>query len=224
MLWLVSMVLLPTGCGDRLPTGSSDGRFIMPLAVGNQWIGVETTYAPDGSVTGTRLDTIEIVDLATNTTTDETWYKSNQVENDQVVWYRNSEGGLHRMPTEVGMIPDCNCLQLHYPAAQGDTFLLPLAQVLIPDPNGGPPQTVTQKIGMYLESTETTVQVPNGEHKCYVYWQRIFTPKDARFSNDLPWHYYVPDLGPIKMEWYPSGDPAKGPIVKKWELKDVVLK
>lgn len=220
-LLLPIIVLLATGCGDQLPTNPSDGRFIMPLAVGNRWVGLETTYASDGSVAGTRFDTIEIVDVITSQGA--TWYKSSPLKEGRVVWYQNNKEGLHIVSKVVGEIPDCNCLHLHYPAKQGESYELPSAQILLPDPNGGPPTTVEQKIDIYLQSTETKVQVPNGEHTCYLYMQRLLAPENARFVGSPPWQYYTPDLGPVKMEWYPQGDPAEGPMVKKWELVDVRL-
>lgn len=197
----------------------------MPLAKGNMWIGTETTFNESGDVVSTRPDTISITDV--RSVNGKLWYRSNRGTQDQEIWYRNSEDGLHGTyvdPNEPDDFDECTCLSLHYPAPRGDTLRFPSAQVLLPDPGQpGNVRIVRQIIAMYLESTDSAVTVPAGSYRSHVYRQRLFEPDNAQFVGDVPWHYYVPDIGPVMIEWYPRGEPKYGGVTRRWELVEARL-
>lgn len=223
----LSLVLLVTalpGCNDHLPTSQDEGSAIMPLAVGNRWVGIVHEYSTDGVDTNTYYDTIEITEKFTDK--DGTvWYGSNEIDGDSLqTIYKADAEGLSRVTRNLikGFDP-CECRYLPFPVRTGDTLLLPSAYVLLPDGNGGT-RVVEQKIGMYVESADMEVTVPLGTFRTIQYRQRLFTPNNAVFNQPIPWMNYKPDVGPIRIEWYKTGDQKVGPLAKSWELVDVRLK
>ncbi len=237
---IITVLLLTTapGCNDRLPTEPT-GSVIMPLAKGNMWIGTLTTYAEDGSVIGTEPDTIAVTEQRLTTIHDGTgnrqhiWYRCKGLSSDSLpYWYRNGDEGLLQT-TEDGLSAienqqgNCTCLSLiaRYPAQTGDTSgTAPKAKVLIPNPDDpANPLIVDQIIARYVESTDTAVIVPAGSYRCHLYYLKLISPDNARFAGSTPWQYMVPDIGPVKIEWYEGGSPATGRMTKKWELVETHL-
>lgn len=195
-------VYLPS-CTDLLPTAYDDD-YLMPLAVGNRWIAtvVETDDFLYVGEESTYLDTIVITSMSKEIYRDRTGR----------IWWNGSDG-LYR--------GDWNCggPMGVYPAERGDTFATtPVAQVLLPDPNGGDPEVVEQQICQVVIATDTLITVPAGSFRCYHYAPRLLAPAEARLVR--PEHrFYAPGVGPVLIErWNTEGE-----IIYRWELTDYTI-
>lgn len=223
---IITVLLLTTapGCNDRLPTEPKE-NVIMPLAKGNMWIGTLTTFAEDGTIIGTTPDTILVTDA--EEINGSTWYQCRAIGYDASTWYRNGNGGLWdgRRPTlEAAYIENEKYVFALYPAQEGDTTDTETAKVLVPDPaNPNNPKLVDQIIVRYVEATDTVVTVPLGIYPCNLYRTRLLEPVNASFVGAIPWQYFAPNVGPVKIEWYQGGAPETGQMTQKWELMEVKL-
>jgi hypothetical protein len=194
--FLLLTAILIAGCFDS-PT-SSTSSVIMPLKVGNQWIGRVTSDSSGTSIVS--YDTLTIVqEVVIN---NETWYKANTGD-----FYINRANGLLSTPNP-NQSGDCACNVIQYPASRGDTILAPEVLVLVP----GNPEPVTQKVGREVLATDSTITVPAGSFSCYHYMMKLYSPTNARlvFPNE---HFYVPDLGPVLIV---SGG-------RRWELVKAIV-
>jgi hypothetical protein len=180
LCFLLLAALLIGGCVDQ-PT-SSTSSVIMPLKVGNQWIGRVSADSAGAAFIG--YDTITIVqEVIIN---NERWYKANTGD-----FYINRADGLLSTPTP-NLSGDCPCAIIQYPASRGDTLLLPEVQVLVPDST----DPVTQKIGREVLATDSTISVPAGSFSCYHYMMKLYSPSNAKFVYPDE-RFYMPDLGPV---------------------------
>ena len=111
-----------------------------------------------------------------------------------------------------------------YPAARLDTSSTLRGRVLIPnsdDPSS--PFTVEMVTATIVEDVDRNVVVPYGSFRTHVYREKIIEPDSVKFSGDIPWRYFVPDVGPVLVEWYQGGSPETGRMTKKWELVALTL-
>jgi hypothetical protein len=195
--FLLLAAILIAGCFDS-PT-SSTPSVIMPLKVGNQWIG-RVTFDSAGTAI-VRYDTLTIVqEVSIN---NEKWYKASTGD-----FYINRAEGLLSTPTP-NLSGDCPCAVIQYPASRGDTLLLPEVQVLV----SGNPDPVTQIVGREVLATDSTINVPAGSFSCYHYMMKLYSPANARFVFPDE-RFYVPDLGPVLIV---SGG-------RRWELVKATVK
>ncbi len=205
----MSFILI--GCSD-VPT-TPDGSTIMPLTVGNSWVGKWTYYSGDGSVIETLFDTLTI----TGTVKDNgvTWYEANNGE-----LLANDRKGLHYND----FTPQCILYPVRalYPATASDTFnSAPPTTVLVPEATGSA-ETINVIACNIVLTTDSTVTVPAGTFTTYVYKPDVLAPNPAQ-SEDLQFinetiEYYTPNVGPIMREFY-----ERNALVKRWELVNVVL-
>lgn len=199
----LAAALLLVSCSDALPT-ETEGSVIMPLKTGNTWIGTATTYDREGNIVSVRQDTIAIVQALQ--IGEELWHEANGG-----TLYRNAADGLYTSG-------ECICLEAKYPAAQLDTFnTLPPAQVLIPGSSEPVVQIVTSKV----LATSEQVSTPAGTFRTYHYAPVIVAPAGARFLQERH-SYYVPDLGPVRIDDY-TGGRQEGYLSRRWELVKVTL-
>lgn len=224
-LLLLPLLVTAIGCNDRLPTEPKED-VIMPLAKGNMWIGILTTYAEDGTIIGTTHDTILVTDA--KEINGSTWYQCRAIGYEESTWYRNGVDGLWdgRRPTlEAAYIENEKYVFAPYPARKGDTTNTETIKVLVPDPaNPGNPKLVDQIIARYVESTDTVIRkLLDGYYTCYLYRTRLIEPVHASFVEAIPWQYFAPGVGPVRIEWYQGGSPATGRMTKIWELVEMKL-
>lgn len=192
-------ILLLSGCVESPTSTSSSSSVLMPLKIGNQWIG-RTASDSAGSTVYT-YDTLTIVEEVVKE--GETWYKANTGE---LFMNRENVGLLH---AENDSSDGCGCAIAEFPAERGDTMMLPDMSVLLPNQT----QPVDQVIGREVLSTDTSITVPAGTYSCYHYEVKVYSPANARllFPDE---RYYKPDLGPVVLI------SSKG----RWELVQVTLK
>jgi|GEM_PF-1183107 len=204
---LLCILGLLSGCKDDfLGPDLSGAGVIMPLKVGNQWIGRWTEYDDAGAVIATTYDTLTI---------------ESQVDRDGETWYRGSDDrlyinradGLYRDATDDNL---CGCRQLvaKYPGAPSDSFSTSRSLILLPDQTA-PSDQVSANVLLAKDSAITT---PAGTYSCHVYEPKLFAPSNARLIN-VERTYYAPNIGPVKKElkWT---NPSR-PMV--WELVSVRL-
>ena len=209
-------VYLPS-CGDRLPTSPANDQ-IQPLAVGNWWIGKVTAQDSSGMPI-TYLDTIRILSRR-----EESPGPPTTIYIDNRGWKHYYIGReLYRKSCESGMnheLTACGAVAI-YPAEVSDTFgTLPDAKVLIPDPNGGDPQVVDQKVAMKVIATDTVITVEAGTFSCYHYRPTILEPSNARFIEETDL-FYSPGVGMVLFE---RRFAATGTPHYRWELADYSVK
>lgn len=213
---LLILALLPLliGCTDELPTVDGRDGIIMPLAVGNQWVGKLTTYNTTGDPVALRLDTIQIVsfDVAGNPTPDGTKLFTDQ--DGYQFWY-TGEGLWANNTTCFGM-----GLSAKYPALAPDTFATVRTQALLG--TGTAPTDVTS--AWQVVSIDTAVTVPAGTFHCYYYRRVAFEPQGGRLQT-VASAFYAPQIGPVLME-QTQGEPMQTPgaPVSRWELTGYRLK
>jgi hypothetical protein len=191
------LVAVAPGCGLISPDGSDD--VIMPLTVGNQWVGRYHLYDSTGTVDSTWHDTLTI-ERAVRDGSETLFTGSNgetYVNRADGLWYGDSA---------------CNLQRAKYPAAAGATFSEESVLVLLP----GSTAPVEQKTAMLVVRTDTTITVPAGTYRCYHYRPVIIAPSNARFVIERD-YYYAPNIGPVMID-------MGGVTHTRWELENVVLR
>ncbi len=198
---LLCILGMLSGCKDDfLGPDLSGAGVIMPLKVGNQWIGRWTEYDDAGAVIATTYDTLTI---------------ESQVRRDEEIWYLGSNGklyinhpnGLYKDSSESNV---CGCYMMlaKYPSAVGDTFNTQRGEVLLPVGNT-PLVRIDADILLAKDSSVTT---PAGTYSCYVYGQKLFAPLNSSLLG-WEWKYYAPSVGLVKKEIV-----SYGRVEKSWEL------
>lgn len=205
---LILAAIVSTGCSDNLPTGTK-GSVIMPLKEGNMWIGRLTQYDADGNVRTSEPDTIKVFDFKERASRygDEIRWLHGGLIYEEVA--ENRQDGLH---VTSAYDPDRRHMRLQakYPASPLDTF--------------------DSKIGTTIVvSVNETVTVPAGTYRCYHYVPAYLAPGAAidghRHSATAMQRYFVPDLGPVRIDVYRwNWTTKKYWFSRRWELVKAVLK
>ena len=190
----IAIMLLLAGCGDEFVGPSATG-VIMPLKVGNQWIG---RWTRAGSV-ASRIDTLTIVSEVQRG--NERWYKGSDGD-----LYINRPGGLWQY-SEKGGYYTGEAMLAKYPAALNDTFGIRSAT----ERGLSGPFVMTE--GVTLLAKDTAIGVSAGTYSCNLYAPIAI---DASGAYDIPTkrNYYAPNIGPIRKVAYDS----------IWELVSVTLR
>ena len=193
--------LLVCGCWSPSAPETGSPGVLMPLKVGNMWIGDRTSFGPSGSTT--LRDTLVIT--GERTIKGETWFVGSDGQ-----MYINRNNGLYTWDS-AGC--DCDCYTAKYPSRSGDSILLPEALVLLP----GSTDPVAQIVVERVVTSDTTIQVPAGSYSTYHFRPEIIEPKNARLVTPSA-RFYAPNVGPIRLQR--GSDQAP---VWKWELVKAVL-
>lgn len=197
-VWLLLVVLLGS-CSDS-GTGPTTPAVILPLAVGNMWVGDMILYNPVGTVLSTRIDTTQIT--RDTTIGSDHWYRS-----DDRSWLTNRDDGAYEWidPTKSGSLPK----QLYkYPAAVGDSYQGSV------EFSPGTIITVT----MTVEAIDTTVTVGDKAYHCYRYRQ------DGAGGNARTYFYLDPNGGFVRMEGWTRGIGSDYYLASLWQLRQRELK
>ena len=210
---LALIVSTIAGCVDQLPTGGNQTNdVIMPLAVGNRWIG-RMSLTSDRGLTWIDAfnDTLEAV--GSRRLDGDTWFAMRMNGRDTGE-FSNLSDGLYTM------VPGCTCLRAKYPGEAGDLFEIDSMMVLLPD--SAAPFWVS--VGIEIVATDTTITVPAGTFTCHLYHRTILGDVDARLINET-YEFYAPDIGPIRTDIYTTGLPKNGDAPdRRWELVEYSLK
>ena len=195
--------LLSGGCN---PIASEPGDLLMPLKVGNMWIGVETTYAPSGATTID--DTLEII--ATKVIDGETWYVASNGR-----YLTNRSDGLYIRESSANACGGCGCTSFKgkYPARAGDSIITSTATVLLPD-SDEPVEMITVD---RVVTADTVVQTAAGSFNVHHYRTEVAYPANARFVTPES-RFFKPNVGPVRIER--GGDS----VVWRWDLVKAVLR
>ena len=204
-------LLLLLSCGDNSTDPEGDDGKIMPLAVGNRWIGRVTERNPGGAGMDSYLDTIELLSKrAQPQATSGVAF----VDNRGWEWYYVGDE-LHIGACDFDLLPisiECGPLALS-PATKGRIFGERfLDSIPISDPSGNP-VSVALVMGVQVESVDTTVSVEAGEFHALVYREFIVSPGSIHYPTTNH-SFYSPGVGVVLYEQkHESGD-----IDFRWEL------
>lgn len=214
LLTVCLLALFAWTCSDQLPTESSGEKGeIMPLAVGNRWIGVTTKFDTNGLVTSTTFDTILVDTMVIED--GEPWYLSNR----QIHERNTADGYWVWFKMIVGM--ELKFMTAKYPATVGEMFNLDT--VLDASINGDNVDSALQYTTVL--STRRRVTVPAGTYLCYQY-RTIMKVLAAPFALDGVGNeyqlyydqYYAPGIGKVKGETFARTRTGRLYINLRWEL------
>jgi hypothetical protein len=208
-------LFLLAGCSSS-STGpdNNDSLPIMPLKVGNMWIGRTQTFDSAGIVKSTTFDTLRIV--SEEQIDGETWFRdynsflmTNRVDGlwlrensfpDGFVWYRAK-----------------------HPAAVGDIFNVDTIPIINTGAPRGP-DTVTV-VSYHVVATALEIAVPAGSYRSTKYqlmYNRLDGTRIEYFTgND---YAFAPGVGFVQQEDYAMTKSGKTFVSSRWELMEVTLK
>ena len=193
---------LAAGCGDDDATGPNYRGVILPLAIGNKWVGTQIHISPSNDTTF-HTKTRELIQRIRMN--DELWYFTRQILDDDTTdlgtLYANRPDGLWAFSVTDSFTGEA-FLMFKYPAREGDGYFLGSDEY-------APYVTVI--------SIDSLVTVPGGTFRCYCYV--VLPPPN---SADLPVIvlYLAPNKGFIKEEIVGGFAPVK----YIWELDSFVRK
>jgi hypothetical protein len=209
---LLSMFLL-NYCKENTTQTPIGNNVILPLAVGNYWIGQNNMYNYDSTLNtrGSFLDTMRI--LFDTLILGNVWYKQNPY-----YYLRNDNDGLHIIKYSPLNTP---YLGFKYPAIIGDTFMtIPICYI----PNLDNPLILDSGyFYMQVKSTDTLINVPKGSFNCYEYRQYLIKFGYMEPTLLYPIYFYAPNVGPIKQVTYNKNPQGNTYLHYSWELLDYKL-
>jgi hypothetical protein len=197
-LFLLLFLGCESGGGPVTPT------VIMPLAVGNRWIGQITETDSAGNVVSVSLDTQTV--YRTEIVNGETWYyrnlmplvlmprngKPDSLSFDTVDYiFTNRTDGLYQAySSQFTLRPIAPWLIAKYPASVGDTMRIDTLDM------DTPPQTRVINI---VAGTQTKVTVPAGMFTCYKYQEILVHRQNGITTSRLvDSSFYAPDIGLVQ--------------------------
>jgi len=199
----ITVILLLTltffsGCDDN--GSGSDDALIMPLAVGNSWHGILTTYAEDGSIMFEQSSVYYVT--GEYNYNNQQWFEINHALDgdtaEGVFVFRNNDDGLYALyETDSSIAPPV--LWAKHPASKGDEYY------------SGPGDEE------FVEVTDVNVVVPvlDVNYICNVY------EREAVFYFDFPpidVYSLGPNIGFVKIERHRSGLTGPHYLFQVWEL------
>jgi hypothetical protein len=207
------------GCTGNVTDPDNSGP-IMPLAVGNQWIGRMSYLNSSGSITRTEFDTLRII--AEVAIKGETWYATNY---GQLLTLRGD--GLWRRPYGGTSPDEWEMHSAKHPANVGDIFETDTFQVA---QIGGPPPLYDSLIFISrVSALGATITVPAGTFHATTYGQ-IIKSLDGHVLTDLEGgdsRYYTafaPGIGNVKEEYFAFDSTGNSHVTMRWELMEYLLK
>lgn len=194
-----------SGSNDNNNNAYNPNDVLMPLAVGNTWIGKVTFFDSKSNIVFEKFDTLRIdrsivIDGIT-------WYVSDASEH----MFRNDASGFHDYVANT----DIEIQHLKYPCNIGDRMVYDTVE--IGERNQEPTKAI---IGNQLSHKNFSIRVIAGVFSCY-YYKTYATKLDGTILGIeppfVPSAYYNPNIGLVKSETYDFNDPTnKSKVV--WEL------
>jgi hypothetical protein len=196
----------------------SNQQAIMPLAVGNEWIGQVTQYDSYGNSDSIWFDTLRV--LKSEVVAGEIWYDMNAFwingSDTNRQWFANRSDGLYTCDSEYFR----EAYRFgKYPAKPGDvcvTF----------ENTFDSTRLYGQSDGISVDTTDLLVTVPAGQFRCYVYRGfSISRDYDVVSSAFEPGQYYAPGVGLIASGYFgPDGQHDKYiGLDRTWRLVRAIL-
>jgi hypothetical protein len=208
-LSLLAITIALASC-EKSPVTTSGPAVIMPLNLGNRWIGNWTIFdSVTGSASSTSMDTTEIT--AEMVIDGERWW------NEYKSLYRtNRADGLYsRFLSLIDPIQTAK-----YPAMAGDTFS---TRRLIDTMFGVPGEPYISF--STVVSTNRAITVPAGTFSCYEYTLSNKFLNDSSGRVEVHSHsYYAPGVGHVKFEVLSQGPNNTMRVARHWELVEYTLK
>jgi len=185
----------------------------MPLAVGNSWSYDELPAA--GFTGDTNNYTLSIIkDTVMTLTIDSVidigrWYRVTGFPGMPPTYYANRGNGFWQTFIHVDILGNVLVTDLiaKFPATIGDTY----SRIF-------PPPLQTGSTDAEVMATDSTITVPAGTFKCYVY--RVTLSSDSRLSFDA---FYAPGIGSVKINYYDLA-PANNSITRVTKLGSYNIK
>ncbi len=202
------LLLLIAGCSTS-PTAQNAGSVIVPLAVGNEWIGRTTRYNFSGGI-NTSLPEPWMVITSMQTINGEEWFF-----NENGASYINRPDGCwtHLMATDSFRLA-------RYPGQVGDTssllaFIETFENGMLGD---------TFDILSSIAATDTSVTVPAGTYSCYHYQSKAYAYRPGVAMRIFSDEFYAPNVGPVRSVTYTLRPDSTVGIQSVWELTSVTLR
>ncbi len=209
--YLLGLLLFIVGCSSS--NGPASNMYIMPLAVGNRWIGNVTVTDSTGAVLSTQLDTLPV--YGTKVAGGETWYFQTTFPKvlkakagtvgltfDTVAYaFTNRSDGLYRNDT---FLVDPPRRIAKYPASVGDTVSFS-------------PESIPIMDFILVHGIAEPVTVPAGTFSCYHYQDWYPTTHASVLASDS---YYAPGVGLVEFvdSVHNFDHPYAKPNVERWQL------
>ena len=171
---------------DDGPVEPGSRGFIWPLALGNVWRHLETTYDSTGAAITT---SIEMRITGDTTVSGERWWSSS----DGSRLTNRQDGAWAGWRGDQWMVAK-------YPATVGDTFHI--GKFAWTDEHGS--ITDTMMYFMTVTATDKLVVVPAGTFRCYEYTSGVQSLRTGRIIDSLRGgevHAYAVDVGPVTSKY-----------------------
>lgn len=204
------------GCAETQPADVDRARLpIMPLAVGNRWIGHNLYFDTLGNSTVITVDTLEIV--SSMSVNGDTWFVTNTgvrlISRSDGLWTGSATG------------PDLQ-IALH-PSSVGDVF--GRRTVIHDTDTTGKLDTIIQ--GQMVVAVAYPMDVPNGSFRVTGYRIHQVRPDGVELTDTDPlWNeddeYYAPGIGPVRKIYrdYSRRSPDGFRPYRIWELLEARVK
>jgi hypothetical protein len=191
---------------------------IMPLKVGNQWIGQIVSLDANDNILDTRPDTLAV---SSSTTYDgDVWYYVKELPGqffysryDTSVWiYSIRADGLYANigPSFFGITERL----AKYPARIEDSVYS--TGLISPDSSSLPDSINASKLLRYVKRNDEVISVPGGTYSCYHYADKEVsqTGKILSIARNA---WYSPGVGIIQFD-HADGFPRAGVVREQWQL------
>jgi len=207
---LICLILFAFGCSndDENPVtngNSTPVKYIIPMAVGNQWTGVDTVFNDDGSHNSHFLHQYRF--YKDTSVLGSNWHlmeisRIPQVDTSADLYQSGTDGSVWLL-YDYASGPTQGTLWLKHPAAVGEQYMTGVT--------GDDSVTVTH--------IDTSITVPDSTFSCYRY-KIVYYDSGDRHED---YYYMAPDIGYVKWEKYfkPSGQPQY--LQSRWMLNDLLL-
>lgn len=214
-LVLAALALVPlAGCEETPTQPDRTSLPMMPLAVGNTWIGRSYGLDSLGGPTGIERDTLSIV--ATETIAAETWYRSD----DGSLYANRADGLWWRMNSTVPAR-----MMAKHPASVGEVFGRETVRVLYPDTLDHEIDSlvyghVVIAVGMGMTVTAGTYNVNGYQEHLETLEGQTITEDHELWMGDQ--EYYAPGVGRVQHRRYEMTPDGKA-LWRVWELVEARL-
>lgn len=187
--------IIAAGCSsDKATDGDPIPNVIVPLALGSSWAGTQIEYDSNGAEVTNFYQTFFI--NQDTTVAGERWFS---IAGGKILLANHTDGLWSRYGFQDTLDLQDPAMYAKYPATVGDTW------------QSGVDLSATVSV----VSIDTSVTVPMGTYKCYLYrW--------VRYSGTRIDHYFIaPKTGWVKTEYYKFTEGGTQYLYGLWELEEL---
>jgi len=209
ILLFVCGLLFAFGCSDDdddITNGNDTPvKYIIPMAVGNQWTGIDTMFNSNGSYNSHVLHQYRLI--KDTSVLSSTWYKMEisriPTTDTALDLYQSGTDGSAWLLYDYASSPASGTLWLKHPATVDEQYM-----------TGS-----TDEDSVTVTHIDTSITVPDSTFTCYRY-KIVSYDNGDRLEN---YYYMAPDAGFVKWEKYitPSGQSQY--LQYRWMLNDLLL-